>query len=672
MELKDSITSLRGVGPARAGQLKRLGVETVWDLLLTPPREYRDRRTITLVGNLVPGSEANVSGRIVDTGFVGFGKSRRFQALLSDGTGEIRLTFFNHRFISGKLSPGTRVTACGKVKYYGGFSMVHPELIFSGAGAGELVLPVYRLTAGISQAVLRNLVRNAIETACGAMEEVLPGDVLRAMGFESRGETVRTMHFPSSPEAGERARRVLALEEFYVHQSLLARIRKKFRLKRGISMKDGIPAVKEFRETLPFRLTGAQVRVIDEVIADVSGVNPMRRLLQGDVGSGKTVVAAAACLVCASAGYQAVIVAPTEVLAVQHHRNFKKLLEPMGIETGLLTGGTGRAARRELRNRLVSRRPMVLVGTHAVFEDDVEIPGLGLCVIDEQHKFGVEQRNRLLASRNPAPHLLLMSATPIPRTMVMSLYGDLDLSVLDEMPPGRGRTVTRIVGRNERSGVYGFMSDRVSGGERAFVVYPLRETSQDLDVRDAASACRVLKNGPLGRYGVGLLTGAMKPGEKLDVTGKFVSGEISVLVSTTVIEVGIDVPEATVMVVAHADRFGLSQLHQLRGRVGRGRGDSWCFLVKSEKTGPDGMKRLEIMASTSDGFEIAEQDLLLRGPGDVAGTRQHGLPEFRIADLARDGDLLARAAGLAAGEGAWKGLPREYMRRFSGFIEGGA
>jgi ATP-dependent DNA helicase RecG len=390
----------------------------------------------------------------------------------------------------------------------------------------------------------------------------------------------------------------------------------------------------------------------------------MRRLLQGDVGSGKTVVAAAACLICSMSGHQAVVVAPTEVLAAQHYRSLCGMLQPLGVNCGLLTGGTGNKERRRLLQDLESCSLKVLTGTHAVLEDTVRIPDLGLCIIDEQHKFGVSQRDSLISQRDPSPHFLLMSATPIPRTLAMSLYGDLDLSIIDEMPPGRGRTFTRVTDRDDRGRVYDFLLERLSCGERAYVVYPLREASEELDLRDAASAYDILGRGPLGKFGVGLLTGAMSSMEKLDVTGRFVSGEISVLVSTTVVEVGLDVPQATVMIIAHADRFGLSQLHQLRGRIGRGGGDSWCFLMRDEKAGQDGRQRLDIMASTDDGFRIAEEDLRLRGPGEVAGTRQHGIPSFRVASLTEDADLLPDAAALAALKDRWAELREEYVRRF--------
>ena len=661
------IRYLKGVGPARMRQLSRLGVGTVGDLLLLPPREYHDRRVITPVSELVPGQHANVAGKIISSGFPGSRRGgRRFQAILGDDTGQMKLTFFNYRYVADRLRSGTRLIASGKVDLFGGFSMVHPELTFTEDGfeGGGPVLPVYPLTRGITQAILRSLVKRALEMSSGRLEEVLPPSTLRGLGWRDREEVIGTMHFPGDPLDGERARRTLALEEFYVHQSLLQHVRARAQKRPGIIITPSDDCLPGFLESLPFNLTGAQERALETIRKDLAGGTPMRRLLQGDVGSGKTVVAAAACAMCSSAGFQSVVVAPTEVLASQHYRSMTTALGTSGVTCGLLTGGTGRKDREELQRILENGTLDVLVGTHAVLEDSVRIPRMALCIIDEQHKFGVAQRDSLISGRDPSPHFMLMSATPIPRTLAMSIYGDLDLTVIDEMPPGRGRTETRIVDRDDRGRVYDFLQKRLASGERAFVVYPLREASEELDLRDATSAFGILRRGPLGKYGVGLLTGAMRSEEKLSVTSEFLSGEISVLVSTTVVEVGLDVPEATVMVVAHSDRFGLSQLHQLRGRIGRGGRDAWCFLMRDPDCGPDGSRRLEILASTNDGFRIAEEDMALRGPGEVAGTRQHGLPGFRVASLAVDTDLLSEAAALAARNRPWHGLQKEYARRF--------
>ena len=677
--LTEDVRYLTGVGPSRGKKLAKLDIRCVGALLLHCPREYSDRRVITPVSRLVPGERANVSGTVVSSGFLRSRKGRRrFQAVLRDDTGEIPLTFFHYRYIASKLGEGTRILASGNVEYFGGYSMVHPEIVFykDGKPEGELVEPVYPLTEGMTQRIMRRLVKQALEECADYLQPVLPASVLESGGWNSRIEVFRDLHFPEDPERGRRARRLLALEELYLHQLILRRIRRSATLLRGIPMDFSLSCLERFAAGHPYELTHAQNRALNAILKDMRGKVPMRRLLQGDVGSGKTVVAAGACLACCEAGYQSVVLAPTSVLADQHFRSFSGFLKLFGVRCGLLTGGTPVARRRELLEEVSSGSIGVLIGTHAVLEDTVSIPRMGLCIVDEQHKFGVQQRQSLLEGLSPAPHFLLMSATPIPRTLAMTIYGDLDMTVLDEMPPGRGRTVTRVMDRTQRAEVFEFLLDRISAGERAYIVYPLRETSTELDLKDAESSWRVLRDGPLGKYGVGLLTGTMKPRKKLEAAEKFSSGEISVLVSTTVVEVGLDVPEATVMVVAHADRFGLSQLHQLRGRIGRGGRDAWCFLMKSRECSETAMKRLSILAGSEDGFRIAEEDLRLRGPGEVAGTRQHGVPSFRIASLTEDAELIEEAAATAdrvfdPGSGAFgKALLHEFSWRFRDFSGG--
>jgi len=652
--LDKNIRFLKGVGPARAGQLQRLGISTIGDLLLHIPRAWFDRRSTVSIASLVPGTEATVTGEVVHTGERAVRGGRRlFQAVLSDGTGRITLAFFRPRYIRSRLTVGAHLSATGRVELYGGLSMAHPEMIFhaadtEGTSADGGVVPVYPLTSGISQGVMRKLVSQALLETSRSLPGVLPPDELTRRGWDDRHAVFEAVHMPSSPEEGERARRLLALEELYLYQLVLRTVREAAVSRPASVLRfDPASAFESFRRTLPFDLTGAQKRVALELLEEMTGSVPMRRLLQGDVGSGKTVVAAAACHACCLSGGQAVVLAPTEVLAAQHMRTFSSLLTPSGHTCRLLTGGTPRGERRELLDGLSMGNPGVLIGTHAVLEEDVALPGLGLLVVDEQHKFGVAQREVLLAGRDPRPHMLVMSATPIPRTLAMTFYGDLDLSVIDEMPPGRGRLRTEIVTSAGRMRVFEFLRQRLEAGERAYIVYPLREATDSIDLHDARSAWETITGGPLGAHGAGLLYGTMRPAEKLEVTRRFAEGEISILVSTTVVEVGLDVPEATVMVVANAERFGLSQLHQLRGRTGRGSRDAWCFLITSEEADARALTRLETLASTTDGFIIAEKDLQLRGPGQVLGTRQHGLPEFRVADLVSDSDLITRARYLA-------------------------
>ncbi len=665
--LETDVRFLKGVGPARSRQLAKLDIHTVGDLLLHVPTQYRDRRIVTPIRNLIPGEESNVSGTVVSSGLW---KSRKgksvFQVELEDSSGRIKLSFFNWKYIAGRLQPGSEVIASGKVDFFGGLSIVHPDLIFLNGESAKspLVLPVYPLTAGITQGIMRKLITSVIEKYVTHLSEILPSEVLNSYGFQNRAEVVRAVHFPEDPLQGEQARKVLALEELFLFQSILNRVRMNASHRPGILIVPPPDALRAFLGKLPYELTNAQKKAVRKITEELSRDVPMRRLLQGDVGSGKTVIAAAACALCCGAGYQVAVVAPTEVLAAQHNETLKGMLEPMGIRCDLLTGGTTGSQRKSISGSLKDGSLGVLIGTHAVLEDTVVIPELGLCIIDEQHKFGVEQREKLLAGRQPCPHLLIMSATPIPRTLAMTVYGDLDITLIDEMPPGRGRIHTRVMSRDERSEVYSSLLKRLELGERAYVVYPLREASLELDLKDATTSFQVLRDGPLGKYNIGLLTGAMKPSDKLDVTRRFASGEISVLVSTTVIEVGLDVPEATVMIVVNAERFGLSQLHQLRGRIGRGEKDSWCFLMKGYQCGIEPAQRLSVLASTDNGFTIAEKDLELRGPGDIIGTKQHGIPVFRIASLITDADLIEKASELASCYSSGKHSLQEYRWRF--------
>jgi ATP-dependent DNA helicase RecG len=662
------IRFLSGVGPARAARLGKLGIYSREDLLLHIPRSYIDRRCITRIADLVPGRSATVSGTVAASGSWRSKSGRRvFRAELEDGSGRLSITFFNTAFIEPRLRSGARIMATGSITSFRGAGMVHPEIVQEDDREGldpAAVLPVYPLTEGLTQGVVRMLVARVLAMGDLHLPELLPAEVLGELGWTGRREVLEKVHLPGSPEEGEKARRTLALEELYVYQSVLREVRRRSDVVPGIALRPPGGLLGSFARSLPWRLTPSQESCIRQVTAAMSRSIPMRMLLQGDVGSGKTVVAAAACLACCASGRQAVVAAPTEVLAAQHHRTLEALLGPHGVRCGLITGGTPGSMRSVIDEALHRGEMGVLCGTHALFEETVNVPGLGLCIIDEQHKFGVEQREKLLEGLVPRPHMMIMSATPIPRTLAMTIYGDLDMAVLDGMPPGRGSIRTLIMSREQRSEVFRILEERLNLGERAYIVYPLRDASSDGDLRDAASSYEVLRTGSLGRFGVGLLTGAMKPAEKLETAGRFVSGEITLLVSTTVIEVGIDVPEATVMVVANAERFGLSQLHQLRGRVGRGGNDSWCFLMKGTDTGREALQRLAILEETCDGFRIAARDLELRGPGEIVGTRQHGLPSFRIASLADDADLVEKAALIAGSTPPSDAVRSEFERRF--------
>lgn len=644
MKLTDEIRWLKGVGPARAALLSRLGIGLMGELLLHLPRAWLDRRFVVPISSVRIGESPTVAGFITGISRRRSGRGRAMtEALLSDGA-SLRLVFFSERYPAALLQKGMQVVASGTVENWRGMAMVHPDILLPAQDSepeAPGMLPLYPLTAGLTQGVMRRMMGTAL-AELEAPPAILPAGILREGGFTDRLHLLRGAHNPADPGEALRARDLLALEELHLYRRALALVRRSARSEPAVPLPAEPLSAQGFASHMPWPLTAAQMRVIDEILRDLSLPVPMRRLVQGDVGSGKTVAAAAACARCAVSGMTAVLLAPTEVLAVQHFKSLRKLIRDWDVPVHLLTGGTGASARRELSAAMEAFPACILVGTHAVLEDWVPLGRLALLVVDEQHKFGVMQRERLTAGRVPRPHVLIMSATPIPRTLAMTLYGDLDLSVIDEMPPGRGKVTTRVIGEAGKRELASFILERLAAGERVFMVYPLKEMSENIPALDAETAFERVRNGPLGRWGAVLLHGGMPPGRKVEAVTAFASGRARVLVSTTVIEVGIDVPQATVMVVSGAGRFGLSQLHQLRGRIGRGGADSWCFLVVEDNDSQASRARLSALAQTSDGFQVAGKDLELRGPGQVLGTRQHGLPEFRVADLSRDIGLMER------------------------------
>jgi len=645
---------LKGVGPARADALARLGIVTVEDLLLHAPRRLEDRRRLVPLRDLVHGAVqtveatvAAVSERRVRRGLV------LLKAALVDATGVAYAVWYNQAYLKGQLRRGVRALFSGKVERWGGEVRLRaPEFEVLEDDAEETwhtgrLVPIYPATEGLSQRVLRTLVRSALEAHADRVPEILPEALRAARGLLGIREALWALHYPETPEAHAAARARLAFEELLVLQlglalrrHRLAREAKPFRYGTG-------DLVERFLRGLPFPLTRAQQRAIREITADMHAPAPMNRLLHGDVGSGKTVVAAAALLVAVQGGRQGALMAPTEILAEQHALTLRRLLGPLGVEVVLLTGGRTAAERAAAREAAREGHGDVIVGTHALIEETVVFSRLGLVVVDEQHRFGVLQRARL-RRKGAAPDVLVMTATPIPRTLALTLYGDLDVSVLDELPPGRQPVATYWRSAAARPKVYAFVREQVAAGRQAFVVCPLIGESEKLQVQAAERLAEELRGGYLRGLPVALLHGRMRAEERERIMEAMRRGEVAVLVATSVIEVGIDIPNATVMVVEDADRFGLAQLHQLRGRVGRGAERAYCILIASP-AGEEGRRRLQVMTETTDGFRIAQEDLLLRGPGEILGTRQHGLPDLRVADLHRDLPLLeaARAAAEA-------------------------
>jgi ATP-dependent DNA helicase RecG len=643
---------LKGVGPQRATLLAKLGLETVADALLHLPRRHEDRSQLTPLGRLAVGPEPRTcAGTVAGMSPPPRGRPQvPLFVTLRDPTGFLRAVWFGQPYLARIFQRGQRLIVHGKIqppnRGSGALEMrVDDYEIVEDAEdetlhTGRLV-PVYPRTAGLQQRPLRALLKRLVDAHAAAVPELLPVGVLARRGLLPLGEALRAGHFPATEAERAAGLRRLVFDDFLILEVGLAIRRNREGRRPGLALNPPGELARRLRAALPFALTGAQERVWKEIRTDMAAPYPMNRLLQGDVGSGKTIVACLAILTAIEAGYQAALMAPTEILAEQHAMTLGRLLVPLGVEVTLLTNATRGKARRERLEALRAGAVACVVGTHALVQKSVGFKRFGLAVVDEQHRFGVVQR-AILRGKGESPDVLVMTATPIPRTLALTLYGDLDVSVLDEMPPGRQRIVTGVRDERGRARVYAFLREQMQAGRQVYVVYPLVEESEVLDLRAATDMARRLQSEIFPEFRVGLLHGRMSFAEKDGVMGEFRSGAIQLLVSTTVIEVGIDVPNATVMLVEHAERFGLSQLHQLRGRVGRGSERSYCILM-SAGASEEARRRLAAMEETGDGFRIAEADLGIRGPGDFFGTRQSGLPAFRVADLLRDAALLEEA-----------------------------
>ena len=644
------LTQFAGVGEVRAKKLEKLGISTAADLLTHYPRDYEDRRQVYTV------REAPLTGRVCIVAMAAEHPRKArirkglelVQVKVVDHTGVLHLTFFNQGYVEKSIRAGEEYVFFGTVEEQGRRrSMVNP--IFERVGKQTFtgcIMPVYPLTAGITNHLMASLTRQALDCAEG-LPDSLPALLRQEQELAGTEFAVRNIHFPENEEALDRARRRLMFEELFYLSVGLAFLKDR----RGQGAGRTVPTRpwQEFRSLLPFEPTDAQKRVMDEVAADLASGRPMNRLVQGDVGSGKTAVAAYAGWLAAGAGYQTALMAPTEVLAEQHYRSLSALLAPAGVRVGLLTGSLTAAEKKRTRAAIAAGEIDFVVGTHALISGGVEFRDLALMVADEQHRFGVAQR-AALAGKGSAPHVLVMSATPIPRTLALIIYGDLEVSVIDQLPPGRTPVETYVVREDKRRRMYGFVRKQVEEGRQVYIVCPAVEENPDailpdgeaMDLKAVKTYAASLQKEVFPDLRVDFLHGKMKPKEKEAVMAAFAAGETQVLVSTTVIEVGVDVPNASLIIIENADRFGLSQLHQLRGRVGRGRHQSYCVLITDTKN-PDSMQRLRTLAATTDGFRISEEDLKQRGPGDFFGNRQHGLPQMKIADLAGDMRLLSRA-----------------------------
>ena len=645
--METDIRALKGIGDAKAKQLLRLGVFTIWDLLTHFPVRFEDRTKVSKIFDIENGSYHCVNAIVVSPvteHFVRKGLTY-YKLLVRDDTGIATCIFFNNKYIKNNFKVGYEYSFYGKVNIRGkNKEILSPEFeLSSKSECTKCIVPIYPLTSGITQKFMRNLILESYRLYHSYMRDIIPPSVLRTYSLCPLEFAIKNIHFPADLNSLEIAKKRLVFEEFFILQTTLRKMKISAEKKQGIRFTD--KDITPFLSSLPFTLTNAQKKVTDEILSDLSSGTVMNRLVQGDVGSGKTVIAAISIYVCVKNGNQAAMMAPTEVLARQHYNDLSPMLENLGIKCALLTGSTSQKTKREIYEKLKSGEIDALFGTHALITEKVSFMRLALAVTDEQHRFGVRQR-MALSEKGSNVHTLVMTATPIPRTLALIIYGDMDISVIGELPPGRQVIDTYCVGENMRERIYAFIRKEVEKNNRCYIVCPSVEESENIPLKSVEEHFSHLSSKIFPDIPMGLVHGKMKSADKEKAMSDFICGESKILVSTTVIEVGVNVPEATLMIIENAERFGLSQLHQLRGRVGRGSSKSYCVLFCSSFS-DDIKERMQIMTKSNDGFKISEKDLTLRGPGDFFGTRQHGTLHFKIADLANDLSVL-KQSGTAA------------------------
>lgn len=646
MKSDASIEELDGIGPAMADRLAQLSIHTLGDLIHHFPRDYDDRRTLSPIDTVNEADTVTVLGTVVSSRMIRMrGRANMAVAEIEDETGSIKASWFGRGFLANSFQEGKRVILSGTVGKYQGLCFKNPDYEFlTGDGDDELntgrIVPIYRLTEKVSQRVLRKWIATALEVVDDLTDEHLPETLRNNYDYPSAQEAIRAVHYPESMEEAVRARDRLVYEELFTLQLKIVEARKA-RVEAGegiVHTLDG-STLAGLRKSLPFTLTGGQSNAIDDILGDMTSTFPTRRLLQGDVGCGKTLVACHAIAAAVDGGFQVAVMVPTEVLAEQHYKTLRATFDPLQIPVALLTGATEDA--ESIRSALAKGAIPIVVGTHALIQESTTFGQLGLVIIDEQHRFGVMQRQNLLG-KGKQPDVIQMTATPIPRTLAITVYGGCDLSLIDELPPGRLPIKTSYVTPAKVSGMYDYVRDQSKAGYQTYIVCPLVEESETRAVKNVTEHFEELSSGVFAELRTALLHGRMKSEEKESIVRAFAEGEVDILISTSVIEVGIDCPNATTIIIEDASNFGLTQLHQLRGRVGRGSVQSHCFLVGKPKT-PEGKLRIEALCATTDGFKIAEDDLKLRGSGEVYGTRQAGMSDFRIADLVRDIRLVEKA-----------------------------
>ncbi len=647
--LKTPIQYIKGVGPKRAEFLRRMGLNTIEDILYNLPRRYEDRSNFTPISKVVIGQPHTIKGQVLTFGLK---RTKRgisiFQVAVGDNTGVIYAMWFNQPFVKKFFKVGQKIILYGRVDRYDVLVINQPEYeIIDDDQDGEdsahigRIVPIYSLTKDVTQRFIRSLTKRIVEDYSRFLNDALGARLIAKNRLVDIKFAISNIHFPATDENLKRAYQRIVFEEFFILQCAIALKRKDIKIEEGLSHRIEGELIDAFKKAIPFELTKGQQEAMRHIEIDMKDPKPMNRLLEGDVGSGKTIVAAYALVLTVQNGFQGVIMVPTEILAEQHYLNLSKLLVPLGINISLLIHSVPDSSKEEVKQKIKDGEINIVVGTHALIQEGVEFKKLGLCVIDEQHKFGVTQRD-VLRKKGLNPDVLVMTATPIPRTLALTVYGDLDISIIRELPPGRRPITTYWVEDEKRNKVYEFVKEQVKGGRQAYIVYPRIHESGSGEILAATQMYEEMKNDIFKDFKVGLIHGQLNGDQKDKVMNGFKKGKIDILVSTVVIEVGIDVANASVMVIENAERFGLAQLHQLRGRIGRGEHDSYCILLANPRT-EDARKRLEALTETVDGFAIAEEDLEIRGPGEFFGTRQHGLPEIRFGNIVSDMDIMEQA-----------------------------